>query len=692
MKNLQQFRNIGIMAHVDAGKTTVTERILYYTGITHKLGNIDDGNTVMDSDPQEAMRGITISSAAITTYWRCEEQEYQINLIDTPGHVDFTAEVERSLRVLDGVVAVFCAKSGVQPQSETVWRQANRYEIPRIVLVNKMDRQGANFMQVVAEIKQRLQANALPIQLPIGAEDNFEGVVDLIAMKALPWERGDGKQFTIRDIPEDMLAQAAESRNQLLEELATYDEELFEKYTSDAHDIDAGILHRVLRRATLAGWVVPVLCGAAYKNKGIQPLLDAVTRYLPAPADIPAVQGQHPDDATVVLRETSAQEPVAALAFKIVSDAYIGKLGMVRVYAGILKPGDTVWNSRTGKTMRISRLLRVLSDKMEPLEQLMAGDIGAVIGLKDLKTGDTLAQPEHKMVLETMQFPAPVIGYAIEAKVSKDSVKLGESLSKLADEDPTLMVEIDPVSGQTILKGMGELHLEVVLEKLATVYEVETNKGQPQVAYKETLTHTVVHHTVYKKQNGGVGSFANIHFELGPREDLATGLEFIDEIKGGAIPREYVQAVRKGFETAMQTGILAGHPLEGMRVRLFDGSIHQNDSSAQDFELAAHMGFKEAAAKAAPKLLEPYMWVEVSTPEAYTGAVTGDLNRRRGLIKGIEAKADAQCITAEVPLSELFGYVVALRSLSSGRASASLSFHSYRLAPTHVTQKLLSKA
>jgi elongation factor G len=684
MKRSKEFRNIGIMAHVDAGKTTVTERILYYTGLTHKLGSVDEGNTVMDSDPQEEKRGITISSAAITTYWN----DHQINIIDTPGHVDFTAEVERSLRVLDGAVAVFCAKSGVQPQSETVWHQANHYNIPRIVLINKMDRQGADFLRVVQEIKDVLHANVMPVQLPVGAEDAFVGVIDLITMKALIWNSADGKNYDVQDIPADMLEEALKARNNLLEELSLTDEVIFDKYPAAISEEE---IYTALRNATLSMQIVPVLAGAAYRNKGIQPLLDAVVRYLPSPADIPFVKGMSVETEEEIVIATNTESAFAGLAFKIITDEYTGKLTLVRVYAGVLRSGDTLWNSRTGKKVRISRLMRIMSDKYETVEQIEAGDIGAIVGLKDVRTGDTLSHPDHPVLLEKISFPEPMIGYAIEAKSAKEVAKLGEALAKLQEEDPTLTVEVDAVSGQTILKGMGELHLEVVMEKLSADYHVEINKGEPQIAYKEVFTSPVIHREVYKKQNGGSGSFADIQFELAPREDGVAGLEFINEIKGGAIPREFIPSVKKGFEEAMKTGALAGYPVNSMRVRLLDGHIHETDSHAQDFEHAAVMGFRDAARKAAPRLLEPFMSVEVTMPEEHTGVITGDLNRRRGIIRGMEMKANQQYVKAEVPLSGLFGYVTVLRTLSSGRAAASLTFQDYQLVPGGIAKKVIAK-
>ncbi|MEZ2444246.1 elongation factor G [Chitinophaga sp. RCC_12] len=691
MKRLADFRNIGIMAHVDAGKTTLTERMLYFTGFTHKLGNVDEGNTVMDSDPQEEKRGITISSAAITTYWQYQDHTWQINIIDTPGHVDFTAEVERSLRVLDGAVAVFCARSGVQPQSETVWHQANHYNIPRIAFINKMDRQGADFRRVVSDIRQRLNANALPVQLPIGAEDDFSGVIDLIIMKALLWNTADGKTYETLDIPSALLNEALEARNYLLEELSLLDESLLNKYTTAPNSILPEDIYAALRGATIRLEAVPVLAGAAYKNKGIQPLLDAVATYLPAPSDIGDVKAADPETEATVMIPVSENAPLAALAFKIITDDYVGKLTLVRVYAGVLRSGDTLWNSRTGRKVRISRLMRIMSDKYETVEEIGAGDIGAVVGLKDVKTGDSLSHPDHPVLLEKISFPEPMIGYAIEAKSAKDNDKLGDALNRLLEEDPTLIVTVDNATGQTILKGMGELHLEVVLEKLATQYHLDINKGQPQIAYKEIFTQAVTHREVYKKQNGGSGNFADIQFELSPGDEQATGLEFINEIKGGAIPKEFIPAISKGFESAMNNGALAGYPVKSMRVRLLDGSIHNNDSHALDFEHAAITGFKSVAAKAAPRLLEPWMKVEVTMPEEFTGTLTGDLNRRRGVIKQMEMNGVVQTITAMVPLSELFGYITVLRTLSSGRAAASLTFDSYQTVPCNITNHLLVK-
>lgn len=605
--------------------------------------------------------------------------------------MDFTAEVERSLRVLDSAIAVFCARSGVQPQSETVWHQANHYQIPRMAFINKMDRQGADFRRVVNEIRERLNANALPIQLPIGAEDDFTGVIDLITMKALVWNTVDGKTYDTADIPPALLNEALEARNYLLEELSLLDEALWNKYTTAPESITAEDIRSALRGATIRMEAVPVLAGAAYKNKGIQPLLDAVADYLPAPSDIGDIKAMDPETETTVNIPVSESAPLAALAFKIITDDYVGRLTLVRVYAGILRSGDTLWNSRTGRKVRISRLMRIMSDKYETVEEIGAGDIGAVVGLKDVKTGDSLSHPDHPVLLEKISFPEPMIGYAIEAKSAKDNDKLGEALGRLLEEDPTLSVAVDNATGQTILKGMGELHLEVVLEKLATQYHLAINKGTPQIAYKEIFTKAVTHHEVYKKQNGGSGNFADIQFELSPGDEQATGLEFINEIKGGAIPKEFIPAISKGFESAMHNGALAGYPVKSMRVRLLDGSIHSNDSHALDFEHAAIIGFKSIAAKAAPRLLEPWMKVTVTLPEEYTGTITGDLNRRRGVIKQVEMDGMVQTITAMVPLSELFGYITVLRTLSSGRASASLTFDRYQTVPESITSGVLVK-
>ncbi|RFS19167.1 elongation factor G [Chitinophaga silvatica] len=690
MKQLTDFRNIGIMAHVDAGKTTLTERMLYFTGFTHKLGNVDDGNTIMDSDPQEEKRGITISSAAITTQWLANGRNWTINIIDTPGHVDFTAEVERSLRVLDGAVAVFDARSGVQPQTETVWHQANKYRVPRIAFVNKMDREGANFQQVVQNIRERLNGNAVAVQLPIGAESDFTGIIDLISMEGRIWEASDGKTWNTDSIPDQLRQEAQQARQQLLEELALVDEIFLEQYLRDAGNIAVSDIRAAIRRAVLSLALVPVLAGAAYKNKAVQPLLDAVVDYLPSPADIEVINAIQPDSNEAIELVPSLDRPSAALAFKVLVDDYVGQLTLVRVYSGQLKNGDVLWNSRTGKQVRVSRLMRILSDKFENVDAIGAGDIGAAIGLKDVKTGDTLADPKHPVLLEEINFPEPMIGYAIEAKSAKDNDKLGEALARLTEEDPTLQVSVNELTGQTILKGMGELHLEVKLEKLASQYQLEVNKGAPQIEYKEIFTDTVTHRETYKKQNGGSGSFADITFELSPGNNESNGLEFVNEIKGGAIPKEFIPSVSKGFEKAMLNGVLAGYPVASMKVRLLDGKVHEKDSHAFDFELAAISGFKNIAAKAQPRLLEPWMKVDVNLPEEYTGVVTGDLNKRRGVIRQMRMDGNMQYISAAVPLSELFGYITVLRTLSSGRASASMTFENYQPVPVQIAASVIS--
>lgn len=692
MRKLSNLRNLGIMAHVDAGKTTTTERILYYTGVIHKMGEVHHGNTTMDSDPQEEKRGITISSAAITTFWQHQGQKYQLNLIDTPGHVDFTVEVERSLRVLDGAVMLFCATSGVEPQSETVWRQADRYGVPRVAFVNKMDRKGANFLGVVADMKQRLKTNAVPLQLPVGAEDDFRGMIDLLAMDLIVWDNDDGGQtFQRLPIPEEWQVEALHWREHLLEQVAEYDPVLLQKYVEDANNIETTDVIRAIRQATLQMHITPVLGGSAYKNKGVQPLLDAVIDYLPSPEDKGEVRGLHPETHQEEVRKAEAIAPFSGLVFKVLVDKFVGKMALVRVYSGTLHRGDFLDNMRTGQKVRASRLRQVLSDKFEGIDQASAGDICAVVGLKDARTGDTLAAQGHPIVLEAIQFPEPVIGYAIEAQNQKEADKLGKALEKVKEEDPSIQLEVDHQTGQTILRGMGELHLEVVIDRMQNDFELQIRKGAPQVAYKETLTQLVSHNYLLKRQNGGNGSYAKIAFELSPREDGKTGLEFINNIKGGAIPQEFIPSVKKGFELGMQRGILAGYPIESMRVRLFDGGIHENDSTAQDFEQAALEGFKEAAQLAKPCLLEPLMMVEATTPEEYTGVINGDINRRRGMIVGLETKAGSQVIKAEVPLSELFGYVSAIRGLSSGRASASLTFLRYAKVPKQIETKVLEQ-
>lgn len=698
MKRINKIRNIGIIAHVDAGKTTLTERILYYTGLTYKLGNVDDGNTVMDTDPQESKRGITIQSAAITTQWlypntfgQANEraEAYQINIIDTPGHIDFTAEVERSLRVLDGAVAIFCAKSGVEPQSETVWRQADKYDVPRIAFVNKLDRDGADFFRVVKEMETHLGVHAVPLQMPYGEGKEFQGVIDLLTGKLLLWNEADqGMTWEAVGIPAEMEESVAQWQAYLVEQVATTKETFLEAYLNGESFTEDELIEGI-RLATLSGAFLPVLCGAAYKNKGVQPLLDAVVRYMPTPTNRKAVEGQLVDEEGVIELTATETAPFSALVFKVMADPYVGKMALARVYSGRIEAGTSLMNARLGEKTRVSRIMRVLSNKFESQRFAEAGEIYALIGAKNVRTGDTLSPIEQAFNLESIEFPEPVIGYAIEAKRNQDSKALGMALAKLQDEDPTLKVVYDPNTGQTVLRGMGELHLEVTLTKLAEQYEVEVLQGMPQVAYQEALTATVIHRQVFKKQNSGSGQFADISVEIGPRTDGEDGLLFIDEIKGGVIPKEFIPSVRKGFELSMETGQLAGYPLRSMRVRLFDGSIHQVDSHAADFETVAKEAFKAVYLQCKPTLLEPIMTVHVQAPEDYTGGVTGDLNRRSGLMKSIELKGNVQQIVAEVPLRNLFGYIMDLRGLSAGRGSASLSFAHYKQVNKHFAMEIL---
>ena len=701
-KDLKFLRNIGIMAHIDAGKTTTTERVLYYTGLTHKLGEVHEGGAVMDWMEQEQERGITITSAATTTFWKYptsqgkitdDSIDYRINIIDTPGHVDFTVEVERSLRVLDGSVALFCAVSGVEPQSETVWRQADKYKVPRICFVNKMDRAGADFFNVVEEIKSKLGANPIPLQVPIGAEESFRGVVDLIHNKAIYWNEEDkGLTYVIEDVPEDLLETVSEWRQKLVESVAEYDDSILEKFFEDPDSITEDELRAAIRKAVIDMSFSPVLCGSAFKNKGVQALLDAVCQYLPSPLDLPPVKGINPDNDQEISREPDADKPFAGLAFKIATDPFVGRLCFFRVYSGVLEAGSYTYNMRTGKRERISRLMQMHSNKQNPLDRVEAGDIAAAVGFKDIKTGDTLVDEKHKIILESITFPDPVIGYAIEPKKQADVDKLGVAISKLVEEDPTLTVQTNEETGQTVLRGMGELHLEIIIDRLKREFKVEINQGAPQVAYKEAITATVEHREVYKKQTGGRGKFADIVFELGPqdRDYDKPGLQFVNQIVGGAIPREFIPAIEKGFREAMKNGPLANYPLENMKVRIFHGSFHDVDSDSLSFELAARIGFKEASKKAQPKLLEPIMSVEVVTPDEYTGPVTGDLNKRRGIMKGMDTKGGAQVIKADVPLSELFGYVTDLRTITSGRAAATLTFSHYDQVPVNLSEKIIA--
>lgn len=700
-KDLKYLRNIGIMAHIDAGKTTTSERILYYTGLTHKIGEVHDGGAVMDWMEQEQERGITITSAATTTFWKYpttqgqvndDTNDYKINLIDTPGHVDFTVEVERSLRVLDGAVALFDAVSGVEPQSETVWRQADKYKVPRICFINKMDRAGADFFKAVNEIKEKLGANPVPLQVPIGAEETFKGVVDLITNQAIIWNDDDmGMTYRVVDIPAELQETVDEWRQKLIESVAEYDDALLEKFFDDPDSISTEEIMAAIRKAVIDMSFSPVLCGSAFKNKGVQAVLDAVCSYLPSPLDMPPVMGMNPNTEKEEVRKPDSSEPFAALAFKIATDPFVGRLAFFRVYSGTLEAGSYVHNMRTDKKERISRLMQMHSNKQNPIDKVEAGDIAAGVGFKDIKTGDTLVNEKHQIILESMSFPEPVIGYAIEPKTQADVDKLGMAISKLVEEDPTLHVNTDQETGQTILRGMGELHLEIIIDRLKREFKVEINQGAPQVAYKETITKTVEHKEVYKKQTGGRGKFADIVFELGPREDDKSGLEFVNGVVGGVIPKEFIPAIQKGFEQSMKNGPLAGYPIEAMRVKVFHGSYHDVDSDALSFELAARIGFREAAKKAAPIILEPIMSVEVVSPDEYTGPVTGDLNKRRGLMKGMDTKGGAQVIKADVPLSELFGYVTDLRTISSGRASASLTFSHYDPVPNNLAETIIAK-
>ncbi|WMJ75256.1 elongation factor G [Cytophagaceae bacterium ABcell3] len=691
-RDLRYTRNIGIAAHIDAGKTTTTERILFYSGVSHKLGEVHDGAATMDWMEQEQERGITITSAATTVKWPYRGQEYHINIIDTPGHVDFTVEVNRSLRVLDGLVFLFSAVDGVEPQSETNWRLANNYNVARIGFVNKMDRSGADFLAVCKQVKEMLGSNAVALQLPIGAEDNFKGVVDLVTFKGMVWNEDDfGMTFTEVPIPDDMMEEAKEYREKLLEAVAEYDESLMEKYFEDPESISEDEIMNALRKATIDLAIVPMFCGSSFKNKGVQTMLDYVMALCPSPLDKESIKGTDPDTGAELARKPSLEEPFSALAFKIATDPYVGRLCFIRAYSGVLESGSYVYNTRSGNKERISRIFQMHANKQNQIPQLTAGDIGAVVGFKDIKTGDTLCAEKSKIVLESMVFPEPVIGYAIEPKSQADVDKMGMAIAKLVEEDPTLVVNTDEETGQTILRGMGELHLEIIMDRLRREFKVDVNQGAPQVAYKEALTSNIEHREVYKKQSGGRGKFADIVFEIGPREGEEQGLEFVNEIVGGVIPREFIPAIQKGFEDSMNNGPLAGYPVESMKVRLFHGSFHDVDSDALSFELAARGGFKEAGKKATPKLMEPIMAVDVVTPEEYTGPVTGDLNRRRGLMKGMDTKAGAQIIKADVPLAELFGYVTDLRTLTSGRATATLTFSHYEFVPSNLAETIIAK-
>ena len=694
-EQLKYTRNIGIMAHIDAGKTTTSERILYYTGLTHKIGEVHDGAATMDWMVQEQERGITITSAATTAFWNYNDSKFKINLIDTPGHVDFTVEVERSLRVLDGAIATFCAVGGVEPQSETVWRQADKYNVPRIAYVNKMDRSGANFFEVARQIHDILGANPCPIQLPIGAEENFKGIADLITMKALYWhDETMGAEYDIDEIPADMLEECESYRDKMLETISDFDEDLMSKYLEAPETITVDEIKRALRTATLQMEIVPMLCGSSFKNKGVQPLLDAVCAYLPSPADAAEVTGHAIDNPDKVeVRKPAFEEPLCALVFKIATDPFVGRLVFFRVYSGQIDSGSYVFNSRTGKKERISRLFQMHSNHQNPMEVIGCGDIGAGVGFKDIRTGDTLCAENKPIVLEAMDFPDPVLGIAVEPKTQKDIDKLGVGLQKLAEEDPTFQVESNEETGQTIIRGMGELHLDIIIDRLRREFKVECNQGRPQVTYKEAITKPVELREVFKKQTGGRGKFADIICRVEPIDDDFEGsLQFIDEVKGGDIPKEYIPAVQKGFQMAMRNGVLAGYPVETLKVTLIDGSYHPVDSDQLSFELCAQAAFRRACAQAAPVLMEPMMKVEVVTPEENMGDVIGDLNKRRGQVEGMEtSRSGARIVKAVAPLAEMFGYVTALRTITSGRATSTMSFSHYSEVARSIAEKVLAE-
>jgi len=694
-RDLKYTRNIGIAAHIDAGKTTTTERILYYAGVNHKIGEVHEGAATMDWMAQEQERGITITSAATTVHWKYRQKEYHVNIIDTPGHVDFTVEVNRSLRVLDGLVFLFSSVDGVEPQSETNWRLADNYKVARIGFVNKMDRSGADFLGVCNQVRDKLGSKAVALQLPIGAEDNFKGVVDLINNRGIIWNEHDkGMTFQEVPIPDDMKEEAHEYREKLLEAVAEYDETLIEKFFEDPNSITEAEILSALRKAVIDMKIVPMVCGSSFKNKGVQTMLDYVMELLPSPLDKDEIIGTDPDTDLPVTIRPDEKEPFVALAFKIATDPFVGRLCFIRAYSGVLESGSYVYNTRTQSKERISRVFQMHANKQNQIERLPVGDIGAVVGFKDIKTGDTLCDEKRKVILESMIFPEPVIGYAIEPKKQADSDKLGMAIAKLVEEDPTLRVNTDHETGQVILRGMGELHLEIIIDRLKREFKVEINQGAPQVAYKEALTKSVEHKEVYKKQTGGRGKFADIVFEIGPRElgpEDKPGLEFENDIVGGVIPREFIPAIQKGFEQSMVNGPLAGYPIDSMKVRLYHGSFHDVDSDSLSFELAARIGFKEAARKCAPQLLEPIMGVEVISPDEYTGSVTGDLNRRRGIMKGMDMRGGAQVIKADVPLKELFGYITDLRTLTSGRASANLTFSHYSPVPRNLADKVIEE-
>ena len=693
-RDLKFTRNIGIMAHIDAGKTTTSERILYYTGKTHKIGETHEGSATMDWMAQEQERGITITSAATTAFWKYNGDTYQINLIDTPGHVDFTVEVERSLRVLDGTVATFCAVGRVQPQSETVWRQADKYGVPKIAYVNKMDRVGADFFAVIDEMKEKLGARAVPICIPIGAEDKFDGIIDLVAMKAMVYDHNSDAlvNYQITDIPEKYVDEANTWREKLVEAAAEYDENLMEKFFEDPDSITEEEVIAALRAATIDMAIVPACCGSSFKNKGVQFLLNAVMRYLPSPLDKGAVKGTNPNTGDEEVRQPSAKEPFAALVFKIATDPFVGRLAFMRAYSGKLDAGSYVLNTRTGKKERVSRLFQMHSNKQNPIEFVEAGDICAAVGFKDLRTGDTICFEQAPITLESMEFPDPVIGLAVEPKTQKDLDKLGIALAKLAEEDPTFTVKTDHETGQTVISGMGELHLDIIVDRLRREFGVDINQGAPQVNYKEAITQTVQHREVFKKQTGGRGKFADIIVEIGPADEGVNGLQFIDEVKGGNVPKEFIPSVEKGFKSAMSNGVLAGYEVPSLKVTLKDGSFHPVDSDQLSFELAARMAFRHACPKAKPVLLEPIMSLEVVTPEDYMGDIVGDLNRRRGQINAMDSTLGARIVKAYVPLAEQFGYVTILRTISSGRATSTMTFDHYAEVPAGLAKEVIEKS
>ena len=693
-RDLKFTRNIGIMAHIDAGKTTTSERILYYTGKTHKIGEVHEGGATMDWMVQEQERGITITSAATTAFWNYNGDTYQINLIDTPGHVDFTVEVERSLRVLDGTVATFCAVGRVQPQSETVWRQADKYGVPKIAYVNKMDRVGADFYAVVEEMKEKLGARAVPICIPIGAEDKFDGIIDLVSMKAMVYDHNSEElvNYHIQEIPEKYVDEANAWREKLVEAAAEYDETLMEKFFEDPDSISEEELIKALRAATIDMSIVPACCGSSFKNKGVQFLLDAVMRYLPSPLDKGAVKGVNPNTGDEEVRQPSVKEPFAALVFKIATDPFVGRLAFMRAYSGKLDAGSYVLNTRSGKKERVSRLFQMHSNKQNPIEFVEAGDICAAVGFKELRTGDTICFEQAPITLESMEFPDPVIGLAVEPKTQKDLDKLGIALAKLAEEDPTFTVKTDHETGQTVISGMGELHLDIIVDRLRREFGVDINQGAPQVNYKEAITQTVQHREVFKKQTGGRGKFADIIVEIGPADEGVSGLQFVDEVKGGNVPKEFIPSVEKGFKSAMSNGVLAGYEVPSLKVTLKDGSFHPVDSDQLSFELAARMAFRHACPKAKPVLLEPIMSLEVVTPEDYMGDIVGDLNRRRGQINAMDSTLGARIVKAYVPLAEQFGYVTILRTISSGRATSTMAFDHYAEVPAGLAKEVIEKS